>query len=72
MFADFSVALLHSSTATGSLDLSIILWDLSKDAPTRIQTNRAHIEGVTKLAFLGNGKLVSGGADSCLRVWSVP
>jgi WD40 repeat protein len=60
-----------SRLATGSLDMSIIVWELSSEPVARTTWERAHVEGVTKLAFVDNGTLVSSGADACLRVWAL-
>lgn len=57
--------------ATGSLDMSIIVWDVTTEPAGRVTFDRAHIEGVTKLSFLDDATLVSCGADACLRVWAL-
>jgi WD40 repeat protein len=57
--------------ATGSLDMRIIVWDLTTEPAGRVTFDRAHTEGVTKLTFLDDTTLVSCGSDACLRVWTV-
>ncbi|KAK3253192.1 hypothetical protein CYMTET_37542 [Cymbomonas tetramitiformis] len=57
--------------ATGGLDMSIFLWNTSKDAAQRISVERCHRDGVSSLAFINETTLVSGGADAVLRTWKV-
>lgn len=69
---------------SGSLDRSLIVWDAeglglvdSGSAVHHVSSRvvatakNAHVEGVTCAVFVGEGTLVSGGADCCLRSWSV-
>jgi WD40 repeat protein len=53
--------------ASGSVDCSVIVWDLAKKA--RQVFPAAHHNGVTTLAFAGPAELVTAGSDSCIRRW---
>jgi len=55
--------------ATGGLDCNILIWDVSQPASKRVTLTAAHRDGVTSLLWLGS-KLVSAGADACVRVWA--
>jgi len=55
--------------ASGGLDCSIILWDVSQPASKRETIPAAHRDGVTACVWLGS-KLISTGADACVRVWA--
>jgi WD40 repeat protein len=55
--------------ATSGLDTNIIVWDMALPASKRVTISGAHREGVTALQW-ANAKLLSAGADACLRVWA--
>ncbi|KAH6917769.1 WD-repeat-containing protein [Coprinopsis sp. MPI-PUGE-AT-0042] len=61
--------------ASGSLDTNVYVWNRAK--PTKkVVINGANSGGVNAVGWLagggsGTGKLVSAGADSCVRVWEV-
>ncbi|ESL06845.1 hypothetical protein TRSC58_05474 [Trypanosoma rangeli SC58] len=63
-FAPQSSALLLS----GGMDASLIVWDLNK--ATRKTEDAAHRGGVSAVAWTADGRLLSGGADFCVRQWS--
>eukprot|EP00959_Pyramimonas_sp_CCMP1952_P367247 7691867-Pyramimonas_sp.AAC.1 len=42
--------------ASGSLDMSVIVWPIAKGEAARVTAPRAHTEGVTRLAFTGQYK----------------
>jgi WD40 repeat protein len=55
--------------ATGGLDCNILIWDVAQPASKRETIPAAHRDGVTALTWTGS-KLVSAGADACVRVWA--
>ncbi|CAK9185591.1 unnamed protein product [Ilex paraguariensis] len=55
--------------ATGSLDTSVIIYELDKPASSRITIKGAHLGGVYGLAFTDECSVVSSGEDACVRVW---
>ncbi|CAM6093161.1 unnamed protein product [Calypogeia fissa] len=59
------------SVATGSVDTSVYVYDVTKAAATRTVIKNAHLGGVTAVAFVNDTTLVTGGDDSCLRVWNL-
>ena len=56
--------------ASGGADDSIYLWSLSKKTK-RVHYPFCHRGGVTGLAFLGDWRLLSVGADACVNQWDV-
>jgi len=57
--------------ASGSLDTSVIIWDI-KDPHKRLTIPKAHpMAQVTGLAWLGADRLVTVGHDGAVRVWAV-
>ncbi|CAD5185907.1 unnamed protein product [Musa acuminata subsp. malaccensis] len=57
--------------ATGSLDTSVIVYEVDKPASSRITIKGAHLGGVYGLAFIDENSLVSAGEDACVRVWKL-
>ncbi|XP_078431080.1 transducin family protein / WD-40 repeat family protein [Wolffia australiana] len=57
--------------ATGSLDSSVIVYELSKPASARVTIKGAHLGGVCGLAFVNVDSLVSAGEDACVRLWKL-
>eukprot|EP00249_Psilotum_nudum_P016177 c25697_g1_i1 orf=328-2154(-) len=57
--------------ATGSIDTSIIVYEVRKPASNRITIKGAHLGGISGLAFTDPSTLVSGGDDACVRVWKL-
>lgn len=55
--------------ATGSVDTTILIYDIKKPASGRITIKGAHLGGISGLAFKDPVTLVSGGDDACVRVW---
>lgn len=58
-----------SLVATGSVDTSIIVYDVNKPPSGRITIKGAHLGGISGLVFIDPITLVSGGDDACVRVW---
>ncbi|CAL9173947.1 unnamed protein product [Musa hybrid cultivar] len=57
--------------ATGSLDTSVIVYELDKPASNRITIKGAHLGGVYGVAFGDENNLISAGEDACVRVWKI-
>jgi WD40 repeat protein len=57
--------------ATGSVDTSIIVYDVGKPATARTTIKAAHLGGVTCLGFIDPLTVASGGDDACLRLWKL-
>ncbi|OAY77862.1 66 kDa stress protein [Ananas comosus] len=55
--------------ATGSLDTSVIVYEVDKPASTRITIKGAHLGGVYGLSFVDENSVVSAGEDACIRMW---
>lgn len=56
--------------ASGGMDGSIAVWYVDSDEDSqRIQG--AHRNGVTGIAFIDDGSILSAGSDSCLRSWKL-
>lgn len=56
--------------ASGSLDTHIYVY--SVDTPRKnLAIKNAHANGVTGVAWVEEGVLVSSGADGCLKTWSI-
>ena len=58
----------NHTLATASLDHKIMLWDLTEQKAER--TLAGHSRGVTALARISDGLLVSGSIDQHLRIWN--
>jgi WD40 repeat protein len=58
--------------ATGSIDTCAIIYDVDKQASSRITIKGAHLGGVHGLTFADNDTLVTAGEDACVRVWKLP
>lgn len=60
--------------ATGSLDTDVYVWSVEKPMK-KIAIRNAGLGGVNTVFWLEEdgkkGKLVSAGADACIRVWDV-
>ncbi|KAJ4765427.1 WD repeat-containing protein 1 [Rhynchospora pubera] len=57
--------------ATGSLDTSVIVYELDKPASARITIKGAHLGGVYGLTFIEEDCIVSAGEDACIRIWKI-
>ncbi|KAJ3694401.1 hypothetical protein LUZ60_009881 [Juncus effusus] len=57
--------------ATGSLDTTVIIYELERNASQRVTIKGAHLGGVYGLTFVGADRLVSAGEDACVRVWKI-
>ncbi|BBN03720.1 WD repeat-containing protein 1 (actin-interacting protein 1) [Marchantia polymorpha subsp. ruderalis] len=57
--------------ATGSVDTSVYVYDVTQVASTRKVIKGAHLGGVSALAFVDAQTLVTGGDDACLRLWDL-
>ena len=56
--------------ASASLDTNVIVWPLNSS--TRFEGKRAHINGAHAVVWTDENTLASAGADSMIRLWSVP
>ncbi|VAH26944.1 unnamed protein product [Triticum turgidum subsp. durum] len=57
----------YNWVATGSIDRTLIIWDLARQA---IRSTCEHDEGVTCLAWLGSSRYVASGCiDGMVRIW---
>jgi len=56
--------------ATASWDKLIKIWDLSIGTQACVATFKGHIAGISGLAELSDGSLVSGAGDKMLMVWN--
>ncbi|ODN76630.1 hypothetical protein L202_05277 [Cryptococcus amylolentus CBS 6039] len=56
--------------ASAGLDEAIYVWDTQKQL-NNIAIKNAHPGGVAGVSWVGNTKLVSAGADGCVRTWTV-
>ncbi|KAK7202603.1 actin cortical patch [Myxozyma melibiosi] len=56
--------------ATGSLDTNVFVYSVDKPAKN-VKTLGAHKDGVNAVAWVGEGKIVSVGADACVKLWNV-
>lgn len=57
--------------ATGSLDTSVIIYEVGKPASSRTTIKGAHLGGVYGLGFTDEYTVVSSGEDACVRVWRI-
>lgn len=57
--------------ATGSLDMSVIIYEIDQPASSRITVKGAHLGGVYGLVFTDEYNLVSSGEDAFIRVWRI-
>ncbi|KAL1993423.1 hypothetical protein VTN49DRAFT_3372 [Thermomyces lanuginosus] len=55
---------------SGALDTNIFVWSLAKPGDW-IEGLHAHKEGVTAVAWLGETKIASVGADAAVKIWKV-
>jgi len=56
--------------ASGSLDSSIIVWNVEKP-DTRITIKNAHPSGVLGLVWLDGNTLCSVGQDAMMKTWNI-
>jgi len=56
--------------ASGSLDTNVMVWS-TEDPTKRIKALNAHKDGVTGVAWVQAGKVVSAGGDASVKVWTV-
>nr|UPW27165.1 actin-interacting protein 1-2 [Allium cepa]UPW27166.1 actin-interacting protein 1-2 [Allium cepa] len=61
----------NQKVATGSLDTSVIIYEVDKPASQRITVKGAHLGGVYGLAFVDDNSIVSAGEDACVRMWKL-
>jgi WD40 repeat protein len=60
-----------SHCVSGSLDDSLIVWDL--DSGTPIRTLKGHAASIVSVAISPDGQLIlSGSRDTTLKVWALP
>lgn len=57
--------------ATGSLDTSVIIYEIGKPASTRMTIKGAHLGGVYGVAFVDEHSIASSGEDGCVRLWTL-
>ncbi|WVQ93436.1 hypothetical protein IAU59_000510 [Kwoniella sp. CBS 9459] len=57
--------------ASAGLDEGIYIWNREKVAKN-VPIKNAHPGGVSGVSWLGNEKIISTGADGCVRTWTVP
>lgn len=57
--------------ATGSLDTSVIIYELGKPASSRMTLKAAHLGGVYGVAFSDECSVLSSGEDGCVRLWTI-
>jgi WD40 repeat protein len=66
--AGFALSPDGSLLATPTREMTVLLWDTTRDAPPRVLTG--HTAEVSRMAFSQDGRwLVSGGLDSHILVW---
>ncbi|KAF2088524.1 WD40 repeat-like protein [Saccharata proteae CBS 121410] len=56
--------------ASGSLDTSVFVWSI-KEPGKRVKVLNAHKEGVSGVAWVEGGMVVSTGGDATVKVWKV-
>ncbi|XP_021727298.1 actin-interacting protein 1-1-like [Chenopodium quinoa] len=57
--------------ATGSLDTSVIIYELGKPASSRTTVKAAHLGGVYGVEFADECSIYSSGEDGCVRLWAI-
>ncbi|EFP10794.1 CRE-AIPL-1 protein [Caenorhabditis remanei] len=63
----------NTRLATGSLDNSVIVWDMTKPAEHPIIIKGAHpMSSVNAVIWLDEKTVVSAGQDSNIKIWNVP
>ncbi|KAL9262029.1 Actin-interacting protein 1-2-like protein, partial [Drosera capensis] len=55
--------------ATGSLDTSVIIYEIDKPASARMTIKGAHLGGVYGVIFSDESTVISSGEDGCVRSW---
>lgn len=60
-----------TKVATGSLDTSVIIYEIGKPPSSRITINNAHPGGVFGVAFVDDCSVLSSGEDACIRLWKI-
>lgn len=55
--------------ASGGEDNKISIWDCVDNKYKRIHTLSGHLYPVTKLIYLGDGRIISGSKDSFIKIW---
>ncbi|GAB4840374.1 Actin-interacting protein 1-2 [Ancistrocladus abbreviatus] len=57
--------------ATGSLDTTVLIYEVGKPASARMTIKGAHLGGVYGVAFTDEVSVVSSGEDGCVRLWTL-
>lgn len=57
--------------ATGSLDTTVVIYELGKPASARRTIKGAHLGGVYGVAFIDECSILSSGEDGCVRLWTI-
>jgi WD repeat-containing protein 1 (actin-interacting protein 1) len=59
--------------ASGGLDSDVYVWkvEATVGGVKRVQVKGAHGEGVWGVRWLGEGRVVSTGADAAVKIWDV-
>lgn len=60
-----------SLLASGSVDMSAIVWDVNNSVSSRRTIKRAHPGGLTSVAFSDDSTLLTSGDDGCIREWAL-
>ncbi|RYP67162.1 hypothetical protein DL771_007390 [Monosporascus sp. 5C6A] len=56
--------------ASGGLDTNVFVWSLAKPG-ARVKALNAHKDGVNGVAWVGDDRIASTGADAAVKVWAV-